>query len=264
MPFLAPLLPAVAGSLISGMMGQGAAAPAAQSADQSAQAQANMINALVNQYKNVFGPAQSGIMNQLMGMEQGLPINDIVQFSMMQNLLPQMMPDVLRARSEQRVRDQEQRGLQEQMTALGRSGIDPNSPAGQALLNRVREQSLQGLHGVGGQAMEWEANQTLAARDKAYNQALQILGLAGDYSKLGSAMPGTAITGASDLTRLFSQQAQNAASPYASLGPAIGSAMQNYFATPQPYPTPAPQSYQPWLPQPTMYSGATGSNMGMY
>lgn len=262
---ISALLPSVIGPLIGGIFGSKAAAPAATGAESSAQAQADMINMLMEQYKNVLGPAQANIMGQYQGLAGAAPTQDMFTFQTIMDLLPQFMPDILRARGEQRVTEQGQRELLGQQRRMEQGGMDLTSPAAQAMLQRTRESTLRGLHGTGAEAMTWEANQTLARRDMALNRALEMLGLAGQYSQVGSAMPGTAIQGASNLTGQLSQAAQGAALPWQQMGANVGQALQTYYSTPQQPMIPSPEpSYMPWVPYPTNYAGATGSNLGMY
>lgn len=239
-------------SLVSGFFGSQAARPAATAAESAAGAQANMVNMLMEQFKNIFGPAQGQLMNQFMGLQGQLPTSDLLNFQMIQDLLPTMLPDVLRGRAEQRVLEQG-RGFGGQLERdISRRGLDPNSPAAMALRQRGKEQTIRGLHGVGSEAMTWEAGQTMANREKAFNRAMQMMGLAADYSQLGSALPGTAITGASDLAKMFGTSAQTAAAPWQQFGTDIGSALQNYFSTPSPYQIPTPSPY------PSPYGGGGG------
>ena len=264
---LETIIGAIAAPLIGGLFGQRAAAPAAQAADQSAQAQADMINMLMDAYKNTWYPAQQNIMNQYMGLTGAAPTQDIFTYNLMQNLLPQFMPDILRSRAQFGITRQAEKERGELDRSL--AGRNIGGAAAERLRSQVGERELMAQAGLASDIGAWEAEQTIANRDKALAQALNALGLAGEYSKIGSALPGTAITGASDLTRMLAGQAQAAAAPWQNMGTSLGQALGSIFATPKPpitTPT-ASQQYAPSMSVPSapydyLYGGGTYSPVG--
>lgn len=230
--FLETLIGAIAAPLIGGLFGSQGAAPAAEAADQSAQAQADMINMLMEAYKNTWLPAQQNVMNQYMGLTQAAPTQDIFTSTLLQNLLPQFMPDILRSRAQFGITRQAEKEKGELSRSL--AGRNISGAAAERLMEQPRERELMAQAGLASDIGAWEAEQTIASRDKALTQALQALGLAGQFSQTGSALPGTAMSGAGNLTNLLAGQAQNAAAPWQNMGQSLGTALGSIFATPKP------------------------------
>lgn len=257
MPFLAPVLPAILGAvaptLIGGLIGGNKAAPAAAGAESAAQGQASMINMLMDAFKQI-QPMQAGLAGQAAGMAGALPANDIMMFNMLQNLLPTLMPDVIRARGEERIRTPGERGISAKREELSRRGI--TGPLAERLAQPLEEQMYKDLAGYGSDVAEWEATQTMGKQGKVFEDMLRVLGFAG--SQVGAALPnlGNPMTGAANLQTSLQGAAAGAAAPWQQLGSQVGGIIQDplkdYFSkifAPKPV-VPTPGTGSAWLSQP--------------
>lgn len=219
------------GGLFSGIFG-GGNQPAAAGAESSARAQADLINLLMSAFKNLWHPAQAELMSRYLGFTRQLPLEDINQFQILSDLLPVMVPEILRAQGELGVRRGAERNIQSLERSLNKRGMSQDDPYRQALINRVREGEVLGLADLMSKLAQWEAEQTYINREKAFNRAMGQMASAGQYSQLGSAFPGTAIAGAGDLSRLLAQQAQAAQQPWNDFAAGLSKAFQSWFAQP--------------------------------
>lgn len=240
MSILGPILGAILPPLVGGIFGQQAAAPAQQASSEAARAQAEMINELMKQYREVFAPAQREAMERYLGISRGVPAEDIATFQLLSDLLPTFMPDIIRSRAEYGIRRGADRETAQLREDLARRGI--TGPAAEALLQRIRERETAQLAGLGSDIAAWEAEQTLAGREKAFQRAMDLLGLSAGYSGRGPTFPGQAAASASDLMQFFSQQAQQAAAPWMQVGANVAGVLGRYF---QGQPTPTTSPYTP-------------------
>lgn len=245
MGILGPLLGAILPPLIGGIFGQHAAAPAQQASSEAARAQAGMINELLKQYREVFAPAQREAMERYLGISRLVPAEDITTFQLLTDLLPVFMPDIIRSRAEYGIRRGAERETAQLREDLARRGI--TGPAAEALIQRIQERETAQLAGLGSDIAAWEAEQTLAGREKAFQRAMDLLGLSAGYSGRGPTFPGQAAAAAGNLMDFFAQQAQQAAAPWMQVGANVAGVLGRYFQGQSTPTTPPPASvvYQP-------------------
>jgi hypothetical protein len=190
-----------------------------------------------------------------------IPAANIAQAQIVKELLPTYMPDILRSRAQFSIQqhvDNTANALRDELTRRGVTG-----PGAEALVSHVREQGLQSQAQLASDIGGWEAESTLKNQRQAFLDTMGLTGETAQYAQAGArGLPGVAMQGGLDLTRLFGQAAQSAAAPYYAMGRNLGSAAMDYFGmqpkpqTPSDYSSPAP--YPTGLPMPGVGGGTPG------
>lgn len=225
MPAILPaVISAAVPSLIGGIFGGRAAAPAAQAAESAAGSQANMIN-MIMQMAQQMAPAQQELAGGAMDMFRGMPMQDIMQMTMLQDLMPAMMPEVLRAQAEGRLWQQGERARGIRGRELERRGI--GGPLAERILGSMSEEQLRGEHGLGRDVMAWEAGETMRRRERPFENMLRIFGLAQGATQV----PGLPFGPAASLQQSMTQAAGQAAAPWQQFGTAIQQPLQQYLSS---------------------------------
>ena len=241
------------GNLVGGLFGSHAAAPAAQAQSQAAGAESSLVNTIVNAYNQMFAPAIQQSLGQYSGLIGNVPIQEIGQAQIAQDLMPTYMPESMQAQGQMTIQNQADQSIAQLQQQLAQRGI--TGPAAEALVNQMREAGLQNQAGFASNVGQWEAGQTLSNRRNAFLDAMNMLGAGGQYAMGGNALVGAGLGGAQNLANMFGQAAGQAAAPYQQMGQQVGQAVQSWAATPQQPaglpPLPGSQdNYQP-LPQPS-------------
>lgn len=230
MAFLAPALPALvgaAGTYLASRAAAEAARPATQAQERVAQTEQDVINALLQQYRNLYAPYESALVGRQAGLLAGLPIEQITQETLESLRGPFVMPEPIVMRALLGVQQQQEREEADLRRDLARRGIE--GPAAESLIQDIRERGLMGKYGVLSDVMRTEAEQTLANQGRAFEIVNALMGQGLQTAMAGRSMLPGAMSGLQHLAGLYGQAAAGAAAPWSQFAAAIPGAVGAYY-----------------------------------
>lgn len=232
---LLPALLGIGGDLIQGANQSSAESSANQAAsaatageNQLAGTQSQAIQALLNQYTNVFQPLQTQVGSQYSGLST-LPTQQTAQYVISNLLQPFEDPWAAQQVRQQNLTSQTQ-GIQNILSQLG-GAISPDQA--QRLIQNTGENMVTTDAATNQGIMSQNLLQGQTNQQTALSDLLNMLQQSGAYSQTGQNLTGQAMSGLSGLTNLYANNANNATNAAGTISSSnpygnIASLVQNY------------------------------------